>query len=70
MILPSNMLTDTYLNNKISDYHTPMPQLISMVGGKWECALTYMFYPHSWYNIKGPITQSEIRYLHIIPHPP
>lgn len=62
MILPSNVLTDAYLDNKTSDYHTPMPQPINLTGGKWECALTEIFYPHTWYNIKGPLTQFEIRY--------
>ena len=64
MILPINVLTDTYLNNNISDYHTPMPQPISLTGSKYKYARTHIFYSHSWFNIKGPLTPFEIRYMH------
>ena len=65
MVLPSNVkTTGEFEKNKISHYHTPMPRPVQLTGGQWECALSEIFYPHSWYNIKGPLTRFEVKCGH------
>ena len=51
LTLPSNASTKVHPDNTLARYITDLPQRISL-SGKWECGLTEIQYPQSWYNVR------------------
>ena len=50
MTLPSNASMKTHINNTLTHCITDLPQRIDLTG-EWDCGLTEMQYPHTWYNV-------------------
>ena len=42
----------THPNNTLAQYITNLPRRISL-SGVWECGITEIHYPHSWYNVRN-----------------
>ncbi|RLJ22611.1 hypothetical protein DJ031_00485 [bacterium endosymbiont of Escarpia laminata] len=41
----------THPDNTLTHYITTLPQRINL-SGQWECGLSEVIYPHSWYNVR------------------
>lgn len=52
LTLPSNASMHTYPNNTLTHYITTLPQRVNLSNGQWECGLSEVIYPHSWYNVR------------------
>ena len=50
MTLPSNASMKTHPDNTLTHYVTDLPQRIDLTG-EWECGLSDIQYPHTWYNV-------------------
>ena len=50
MTLPSNASMKMHPDNTLTHYVTALPQRIDLTG-EWECGLTEVQYPHTWYNV-------------------
>ena len=50
MTLPSNASMKTHPDNTLTHYVTDFPQRIDLTG-EWECGLSDIQYPHTWYNV-------------------
>ncbi len=53
LTLPSDSSMNYFPENKISHFITRLPQEIQLHGGEYECALTEILYPHTWYNVNA-----------------
>ena len=50
LTLPSNASMKMYPDNTLEHYITDLPQRIDL-SGEWECRLTDIQYPYTWYNV-------------------
>ena len=50
MTLPSNASMKTHPDNTLTHYITDLPKRIDLTG-EWECGLSDIQYPHTWYNV-------------------
>jgi hypothetical protein len=56
LTLPSNSSMNLFPDNTLTHYYTQLAQSIHLEG-TWECGLSEIFYPRSWYNVtKGSNT--------------
>ena len=51
IVLPSNVISEEFPNNKTNNYSTSLPSNLELGGNGWEVCLSEITYPHSWYNI-------------------
>lgn len=55
VILPSNVKTDEFPDNKIGHFYTPLPHSLDLKSGQWEVSMVGLNYPHNWFNILPPL---------------
>ena len=54
VILPSNVISEEFSNNKTSHFSTALPSHLELGTNKWEVALAEITYPHTWFNLENP----------------
>lgn len=55
-VLPSNVKSKDYMENKTSYYLTSFPKPMELNKNGWEVAVVELSYPHTWYNINETIS--------------
>ena len=61
ILLPSNVISDAYPNNTLTDYNIALPKQLELGKLPWEVALVNISYPHTWYNIENEFSRFNIR---------